>query len=72
MNVKFHKNCAYTGKILKISCVRCSSVILDVSNSRAPMRNVFLVLLHMIYYIQGRTWLQVNKHGLTSDSDGMI
>ena len=41
MNVKFHKNCAYTGKILKISCVRCSSVILDVSNSRAPMRNVF-------------------------------
>ena len=24
MNVKFHKNCDNTGKILKISCVRCS------------------------------------------------
>ena len=22
-NVKFHKNCENTGKILKISCVRC-------------------------------------------------
>ena len=26
MNVKFHKNCDYTGKILKISCVRCNFV----------------------------------------------
>ena len=24
MNVKFHKNCDYTGKILKISCERCN------------------------------------------------
>ena len=24
MNVKFHKNCKNTGKILKISCVRCN------------------------------------------------
>ena len=26
MNVKFHKNCENTGKILKISCVRCNFV----------------------------------------------
>ena len=26
MNVKFHKNCENTGKILKISCVRCHFV----------------------------------------------
>ena len=32
MNVKFHKNCDYTGKILKISCVRSNSVKFD-SNS---------------------------------------
>ena len=25
-NVKFHKNCEKTGKILKISCVRCNFV----------------------------------------------
>ena len=24
MNVKFHKNCENTGKILKISCERCT------------------------------------------------
>ena len=29
MNVKFHKNCDDTGKILKISCVRCNSVKFD-------------------------------------------
>ena len=26
MNVKFHKNCENTGKILKSSCVRCNVV----------------------------------------------
>ena len=26
MNVKFHKNCDYTGKILKIPLVRCTFV----------------------------------------------
>ena len=26
MNVKFHKNCENTGKILKSSCVRCNFV----------------------------------------------
>ena len=30
LNVKFHKNCDYTGKILKISCVRCNSVKYDI------------------------------------------
>ena len=29
MNVKFHKNCENTGKILKISCVRCHFVKFD-------------------------------------------
>ena len=27
---KFHKNCDYTGKILKISCVRCNFVKFDI------------------------------------------
>ena len=26
LNVKFHKNCETTGRILKISCVRCHFV----------------------------------------------
>ena len=30
MNVKFHKNCEKTGKILKISCVRCNFVKFDI------------------------------------------
>ena len=30
MNVKFCKNCDYTGKILKILCVRCNSVKFDL------------------------------------------
>ena len=30
MNVKFHKNYDYTGKILKISCVRCNFVKFDI------------------------------------------
>ena len=30
MNVKFHKNCDYTGKILKISCVTCNFVKFDI------------------------------------------
>ena len=30
LNVKFHKNCDYTGKILKISCVRCNFVKFDI------------------------------------------
>ena len=30
MNVKFHKNCENTGKILKISCVRSHFVKFDI------------------------------------------
>ena len=30
MNVKFHMNCENTGKILKISCVRCNFVKFDI------------------------------------------
>ena len=30
MIVKFHKNCEKTGKILKISCVRCHFLKLDI------------------------------------------
>ena len=30
MNGKFYKNCDYTGKILKISCLRCNSVKFDI------------------------------------------
>ena len=30
INVKFHKNCDYTGKSLKISCVRCNFVKFDI------------------------------------------
>ena len=30
MNVTFLKNCDYTGKILKTSCVRCNSVKFDI------------------------------------------
>ena len=31
MNVKFHKNCENTGKILKISCVICHFVKFDIN-----------------------------------------
>ena len=30
MNVKFHKNYENTGKLLKISCVRCNFVKFDI------------------------------------------
>ena len=30
VNVKFHKSCENTGKILKISCVRCHFVKFDI------------------------------------------
>ena len=30
MNVKFHKNYENTGKILKLSCVRCNFVKFDI------------------------------------------
>ena len=34
MNVKFHKDCENTGKILKISCVRCHFVKFDDSRQK--------------------------------------
>ena len=36
INVKFHKNCENTGKILKISCVRCNFVKFDIYFSGLP------------------------------------
>ena len=50
MSVKFHKNCDYTGKILKISCVRCNFVKFDIHFLGLP-QETFLVLLQIIYYI---------------------
>ena len=51
MNVKFHKNCDYTGKILKISCVRCNSVKFDIHFLGLPWEMFFCVttddLLHL-------------------------
>ena len=44
MNVKFHKNCDYTGKILLISCVRCNFVKFDIHFLRLPREIVFDVL----------------------------
>ena len=38
---KFHKNCDYTGKILKISCVRCNSVKSDIHVLRLPWEIFF-------------------------------
>ena len=39
MNVKFHENCENTGKILKISCVRCNFVKFDIYFIGVPIRN---------------------------------
>ena len=50
MNVKFHKNCQNTGKIQKISRVRCNFRDIRHLFSRTPMRN-FL----WCYYRQGVT-----------------
>ena len=50
MNAKFHKNCDYTGKILKISFVRCHFVKFDIC-FLGLHKKFFSVLLQMIYYI---------------------
>ena len=45
MNVKFHKNCENTGKILKISCVRCNFVKFDIHFlGHVPIRKFFAVV----------------------------
>ena len=36
LNVKFHKNCENTGKILKMSCVRCNFVKFDIPSLELP------------------------------------
>ena len=46
MNVKFHKNCENTGKILKIACVRCDFVKFDI-NFLGLRSEISLVLLQM-------------------------
>ena len=48
MNVKFHEKCENTGKILKISCVRCNFVKFIFLGSH---KKFSLVLLQMTNYI---------------------
>ena len=45
MNVKFHKNCENTGKILNISCVRCNFVKLDIHFLGLPSERFFGVTI---------------------------
>ena len=51
MDVKFHKNCDYSGKILKISCARCNFVKFDIHFLGLPGEIFFSVttddLLHL-------------------------
>ena len=44
MNVKLHKNCQNTGKILKISCVRCNFVKFDMHFLGLPLEIFFGVI----------------------------
>ena len=44
MNVKLHKNCQNTGKILKISCVRCNFVKFDIHFLGLPLEIFFDVI----------------------------
>ena len=44
MNVKFHKNCENTGKILKIQCVRCDFVKFDIHFLGLPWEIFFGVI----------------------------
>ena len=44
MNVKLHKNCQTTGKILKIYCVRCNFVKFDIHFLRLPLEIFFGVI----------------------------
>ena len=48
MNVKFHKNCKSTGKIRKISCVKCNFVTFTFSSSH---KTFFLALLLITNYL---------------------
>ena len=44
MNVKLHKNCQNTGKILKISCVRCNFVKFEMLFLGLPLEIFFGVI----------------------------
>ena len=44
MNVKLHKNCQNTGKILKISGVRCNFVKFDMHFLGLPLEIFFGVI----------------------------
>ena len=44
MNVKFRKNCENTGKILKISRVRCNFVKFDIHFLGLPLEIIFGVI----------------------------
>ena len=44
MNVKLHKNCQNTGKILKISRVRCNFVKFDMHFLGLPLEIFFGVI----------------------------
>ena len=44
MNVKLHKNCQNTGKILKILCVRCNFVKFDMHFLGLPLEIFFGVI----------------------------
>ena len=44
MNVKFHKDCENTGKILKISCVRCNFMKFDIHFLGLPWEIFFGVI----------------------------
>ena len=44
IDVKFHKNCENSGKILKISCVRCHFVIFDIYVLRLSFEIFFGVI----------------------------
>ena len=51
INVKFHKNCENTGKILKISCVRCHFVKFDIRFLGLPQEISLVLLSQITYYI---------------------
>ena len=51
MNAKFHKNCDYTVKIFKISCVRCNSVKFDIHFLGLSLKIFFGVTTDDLLYL---------------------
>ena len=60
INVKFQKNCENTGKILKISCVRCNFVKFDIHFLGLPSGILFGVTTDD-YYIFSPWKMQKKK-----------